>query len=163
MVSTAQYRDWMSSQPRTRVLVSVEPVDVGEATKFVTDVFCGAIACFVGVTREDIIDDRKVTALEFETHPPLFHAVLNETIDDYRLKNREIVHVFVHHRIGRVPVGEGNLVIAVSSGHRKATFEALEQLMEGLKAKAPIWKKEIFDDGASRWMQNTEFNTGLEM
>lgn len=163
MFFTAQYRARMSSQPRTRVSVSVEPVDVVEAINFVSDVFCGAIASFVGVTREDMLDDRKVSALEFETHPPLFHAVLNEITDDFRLKNSELVHVFVHHRIGRVPVGEGNVVIAVSSGHRKAAFEALEHLMGGLKAKAPIWKKEIFDDGASRWMQNTEFNTGLEM
>ena len=145
---------------RTHVSVSSDTVNLLAANEFVTDIVCGAVALFVGVTRKDFVDGNQVVALEFETHLPLVHVVLKDLVAQYREENPQLAHVYIHHRVGKVPLGEGNVVIAVSSGHRKATFRALEEIMERLKANAPIWKKEIFDNGASRWMQNTEFTAG---
>ena len=145
---------------RTYVGVTDGPIDTAEAVKWVTDIHCGAVASFVGITRADAVEGRSVVALEFETHAPLAEAVLQTIVDQQRADDQSLVHVFIQHRVGRVPVGEANVVIGVSSGHRKSVFTALEAMMTRLKRTLPMWKKEVFDDGHSRWMQNVEFNTG---
>ncbi len=66
------------------------------------------------------------------------------------------MHVYIEHRIGSVDVSESNIVIAVSSGHRKCAFRACEAIMDTIKARLPIWKKEVFDDGSTRWLVNAE-------
>ena len=144
----------------THVSVSSAEVGVQQAMEFVTDEKCGAAATFVGVTRSDVVENKRVTALEFEAHVKLAESVMHQIIDEYRAKKPNLVHVFVHHRLGVVPAGEGNVVIAVSSGHRRAAFQALENIMDQLKAKLPVWKKEIYDDGSYRWLENAEFSTG---
>lgn len=65
-----------------------------------------------------------------------------------------LVHCSVYHRLGTVPVGEASIVIAVSSPHRKEAFSACEYILEQVKLKVPIWKKEIYEDGEPSWKEN---------
>ncbi len=144
---------------KTFIRLSETATQIAEAETFVLDDQCGAVATFVGVTRRDKVPDRgEVMALEFEAHVSLAEAVLFQIVEEHRLSNPDLRHVFIHHRMGTVAVGEGNVVIAVSSPHRTSAFRALEAIMSGLKAKAPIWKKELFTDKSYRWQENAEFN-----
>ena len=143
---------------RTHVRIDFEAIRTVEAHQFVADENCGAVASFLGVTRRDILDrTRQVVALEFEAHVQLAEAVLNQIITRHRDENPELAHVFIHHRIGTVPVGDANVVIAVSSPHRKSAFRAVQALMDELKARLPVWKKERFSDDSYRWQENVEF------
>ena len=65
-----------------------------------------------------------------------------------------LLHCVVHHRLGVVPVGEASIVIAVSSPHRKEAFVACEYLLEQVKLKVPIWKKEVYESGEPQWKAN---------
>ena len=148
---------------RTHVAVSSDPVDISNAHEFVNDVCCGAVASFVGITRQDTLDGQCVSGLMFETHTPLATAVLEGIVNEHRERQPELNHVYIHHRIGFVPVSQGNVVIAVSSRHRKVAFEAVQQLMDSLKATLPVWKKETFHNGSSRWMENAEFGSNKSL
>jgi molybdopterin synthase catalytic subunit len=143
---------------KTIIRVSVDPIDIGEAHTSVSDEECGAVASFVGVTRRDSVNGKIVSGLEFEAHVQLAESVLMDIVTSYRSQDSSLRHVFIHHRLGVVPVGEGNVVIAVSSGHRKTAFKAVQELMDQLKAQLPVWKKEWFTDNSYRWCQNIEFN-----
>ena len=65
-----------------------------------------------------------------------------------------LLHCVVHHRLGVMPVGEASIVIAVSSPHRKEAFVACEYLLEQVKLKVPIWKKEVYESGEPQWKAN---------
>ena len=141
---------------RTGIKFHESVINVAEAQKYVYDDACGAVACFTGVTRQD----NNVTGLLFETHESLASAVMNDIVTQVRSQFPNLHHVYVQHRLGFVPVGQDNVVIAVSSPHRKDAFGALETLMTELKARLPVWKKEMYSDGSSKWLENVEFTCG---
>lgn len=143
---------------RTHIALTDHSIDSGDAVKFVSDPQCGGIATFLGVTRCDKIGENIVHELLFESHPPLAQSVLDRIVKEYRIECPDLEHVYIVHRLGRVPVGDTNIVIAVSATHRKCTFRAINALMERVKEELPIWKKEIFTDQSSRWIENTEFS-----
>ena len=142
---------------KTHLSISPKPIDSVPAVEFVTDPECGAVSTFLGITRSDLSGSQRVHALEFEAHEPLALAVLNKIVSEYREDNPDLHHVFIQHRIGRVPVGETNLILGVSSKHRKCAFKAIEALMGLVKQQLPVWKKEIYLDQTYRWIENTEF------
>ena len=133
-----------------------EQVSVEEATKFVSDDSCGAISVFVGVTRKDTLEDGVVKGLEFEAHVPLATAVMTEIISYYLDEEPSVKKVFMCHRLGYVGVGDTNVVLAVSSAHRQVSMRAVEAIMHTLKAKLPVWKKEVFENGQYVWKANQE-------
>lgn len=65
-----------------------------------------------------------------------------------------LLHCSIYHRLGTVPVGEASIVIAVSSPHRKEAFVACEYILEQVKLKVPIWKKEVYEKGEPEWKEN---------
>ncbi|XP_006109384.2 molybdopterin synthase catalytic subunit [Myotis lucifugus] len=65
-------------------------------------------------------------------------------------------HIAVFHRLGLVPVSEASVVIAVSSAHRAASLGAVSYAIDALKAKVPVWKKEIYEESSSSWKRNKE-------
>jgi len=70
-----------------------------------------------------------------------------------RQKWPQILHMAIHHRIGIVPAGDTSVIIAVSSPHRREALDSVGWLLDELKLKAPIWKKEVYSDG-SIWKDN---------
>jgi molybdopterin synthase catalytic subunit len=116
----------------------------------------GAVACFVGVVREDPVQehDAKVIRLEYEAHTEVALQRLQEIRDDMR-KKPGILEVSIHHVIDTLNVGEPSLFVAVLGKHRQEAFAALSETVERVKTEVPIWKKE-FTTKQSYWVSNEQ-------
>jgi molybdopterin synthase catalytic subunit len=116
-----------------------------EIEKFLRNENCGAEVIFCGSVRSSSIGE-EVVALEFEAYEPMVSKELNRIADQIELKWK--VHsIALHHRLGKVEVGELAVIAAIASTHRKEAFEACQFLMDQLKTSVPIWKKEILTSG----------------
>ena len=123
------------------------------AILLVEDPNCGAIASFVGTVRTSN-KGRDVEALEYEVHESMALTQFAKLEATLREKH-EVHHIAIDHRRGVVPVGGISVVIAISSPHRKNALAACAEAIEILKSDVPIWKKEIFRDGQSEWVQGS--------
>ena len=105
----------------------------------------GAIATFTGTTRVHS-RGRTVTHLEYEAYQGMAEDVMAQIADE--LKRRyELCDVAIHHRIGRVGIGEPSVVIAVSAPHRQDALAACKDAIDSLKETVPLWKKEVYESG----------------
>ena len=100
---------------------------------------------FVGTVRNQT-KGKRVVRLEFEAYGPLAEKEMRKIADSV-VDKWQALHVAIHHRVGVLDIGEAPVIIAVSTPHRKAAFEACEYAIDTLKETVPIWKKEIFEDG----------------
>jgi len=123
------------------------------APLLVQDRECGAIATFLGTVR-GTNKGREVTRLEYEVHETMALAQFARMEAALREKHG-IYHLAIDHRRGAVLAGGISVVIAVSAPHRKAALAACAEAIEILKADVPIWKKEIYADGESAWIQGS--------
>jgi molybdopterin synthase catalytic subunit len=113
----------------------------------------GAILVFEGVTR-DHFEGREVTRLEYEAYAPM--AIQEMEAIGVELRERwPHARLAIAHRVGVVQVGEASVLIAVSAPHRASAYEASRFAIDSLKARVPIWKKELYADGSS-WKANSE-------
>ena len=85
--------------------------------------------------------------LDYEAYIPMATKVLGELIKEAR-EQWKLKHIAIYHRIGTVPVGQVSVIVAVSSAHRREGLRATEYLIDHLKDRCPIWKKEIYEDGS---------------
>jgi len=125
------------------------PLDLVAHEKAVADRRAGAVAMFQGVVR-DHDDGRGVTLLEYEGHPSAA-AVLREVAAEIAA-DPDVYAVAVSHRIGTLAIGDVALVAAVSTAHRAAAFAACARLVDEVKARLPIWKRQVFADGTEEWV-----------
>jgi len=129
------------------------PLDLQEAIRAVAGPDRGAIATFVGTTR-DHHDGRAVRFLEYHAYPVMAESVLRDI-------GREVEarfgtpHVAILHRVGRLDVGEPSVVVAVAAAHRREALAACAHAIERVKESAPIWKKEHYADGAA-WIEGSD-------
>jgi molybdopterin synthase catalytic subunit len=126
------------------------PIDVAAVRAAVSDPGFGAILVFEGVAR-DHFEGRPVRRLAYEAYPELALPVLDEILAE--VAARFGARAAIVHRLGEVPVTEPTVVIAVGAAHRAEAYEASRHALEALKARLPVWKKEIYDDGAA-WKAN---------
>ncbi len=122
-----------------------QPIDLNELVLFVTDPEAGAIATFVGTTRNNN-EGRKVIGLDYEAYPEMAEKELARIGEDAK-KQWPICRMAIVHRMGPVKIGEASVIIAVSSAHRDAAFAACRYAIEEIKKTVPIWKKEVFEGG----------------
>lgn len=120
------------------------PLDLLEVVRAVTDEGAGGIATFTGVVRRRS-RGRTVERLEYEAYRGMAEAKLAEIARALEAKHG--ARLAILHRVGTLAVGEVAVVIAAAAPHREAAFAACRDAIERLKAEAPIWKKEIGDDG----------------
>ena len=125
--------------------VTHQPIDLNELVRYVTDPEAGAIATFIGTTRNNN-EGRKVIALDYEAYPEMAEKELARIGDDAR-KQWPICRMAITHRLGPVQIGEASVVIVVSAAHRNAAFAASRFAIEEIKKTVPIWKKEVFEGG----------------
>jgi molybdopterin synthase catalytic subunit len=125
--------------------VTNDPIDLNELVRYVTDPEAGAIATFIGTTRNNN-EGRKVIALDYEAYPEMAEKELARIGYD-ALKQWPICRMAVVHRLGPVQIGDASVIIAVSSAHRDAAFAASRFAIEEIKKTVPIWKKEVFEGG----------------
>ena len=110
----------------------------------------GAIVTFAGLVRNHN-QGRRVTFLEYEAYEPLAVRVLGRIVEEARGFWPD-VRVAVHHRIGRLDIGEASVVVAAASAHRANAFAATRYAIERVKQIVPIWKREHFD-GGDVWLE----------
>jgi molybdopterin synthase catalytic subunit len=125
--------------------VTNQPIDLNELVRFVTDPEAGAVATFIGTTRNNN-EGRKVIALDYEGYPEMAEKHLRRIGEDAKTK-WPIFRMAITHRLGPVQIGEASVIIAVSSAHRDAAFAACRFAIEEIKKTVPIWKKEVFEGG----------------
>ncbi|XP_054431308.1 molybdopterin synthase catalytic subunit isoform X2 [Pteronotus mesoamericanus] len=133
---------------------TTEKLSIEEASRAVTSPRCGAISLFVGTTRNNF-EGKKVISLEYEAYIPMAENEVRRICRDIR-QQWPVRHIVVFHRLGLVPVSEASVVIAVSSARRAASLEAVSYAIDTLKAKVPIWKKEMYEESSSSWKRNKE-------
>lgn len=124
-----------------------EPLAVEPVAALVADPGAGAVITFAGVVRDNA-RGRGVQALEYEAYAPLAERMLAQIGEEVRAR-WPVLGIAVWHRTGRLAVGETSVVIALSVPHRQAGFAACAYTIERLKEIVPIWKKEIYADGAA--------------
>ncbi|HAA13501.1 MAG TPA: molybdenum cofactor biosynthesis protein MoaE [Cytophagales bacterium] len=120
-------------------------LDAQACTEAVTTDASGGIVLFVGTVR-NATKGKTVQYLDFEAYAPMAISEMRK-IADQATKQWSLHHVVIHHRTGKVPIGEEAVVIACSSAHRKEAFAACQFAIDTLKETVPIWKKEVFEDG----------------
>ena len=114
----------------------------------------GAVASFVGIARPSTRNGERVTAMFLDHHPSLTHESVAGIAAD--AKDRFAVSaVLAVHRCGAIAAGEAIVLVAASSPHRRAAFEATDYMMDRLKTEAVFWKREDTPD-TSRWIEPTE-------
>ena len=129
--------------------VADEPLSVADHEDAVADKRAGAVVSFAGVVR-DHDSGRSVTELEYVGHPSA-QQVLDELAAEFAA--RPDVHgVAVSHRVGLLGVGDVALACAVSTSHRAAAFAACAELVDEVKKRLPIWKRQVFTDGQEEWV-----------
>jgi molybdopterin synthase catalytic subunit len=115
----------------------------------------GAIATFIGVVRDHNLN-RRVTHLEYEAYEPLAVRALEQICDEVG-RQWPGVRVAVHHRVGRLAIGEASIVIAAASAHRAHAFASSRYVIERVKQIVPIWKHEFFE-GGEVWIEGATAN-----
>ena len=172
--------------PEGTFVLTYDKLDSEGIIRSVQDDTAGAIAVFIGTTRNSFqgtshsssvypvlsrdlfrILGRVVTRLEYQAYSKLavktmsdifLSAHANATRSEHAVSSgprvSALLRCVAHHRLGVVPVGEASIVIAVSSPHRKEAFVACEYLLEQVKLRVPIWKKEVYESGEPRWKAN---------
>jgi|SRR5215813_7707 len=121
------------------------PLSLAEVTSAVEDQGLGGVVTFTGVVRNES-GGRRVVRLEYEAHVPMARQAF-ETIGTAVSSRWPGTRLAIVHRIGRLFPGDLAVVIAAAAPHRSAAFRACEFAIERLKADAPIWKKEFYEDG----------------
>ncbi|XP_003276568.2 molybdopterin synthase catalytic subunit [Nomascus leucogenys] len=145
--------DEVEEKSKDVINFTAEKLSVDEVSQLVMSPLCGAISLFVGTTRNNF-EGKKVISLEYEAYLPMAENEVRKICSDIRQK-WPVKHIAVFHRLGLVPVSEASIIIAVSSAHRAASLEAVSYAIDTLKAKVPIWKKEIYEESSS-WKGNKE-------
>jgi molybdopterin synthase catalytic subunit len=129
-----------------------EPIDPARALERVRDPACGAVATFTGTTRAEN-RGKRVVRLEYEAFEAMTGPEMSRIFERCRATvataPERALRMIVLHRVGTVEVGEPSVAIAVASPHRDAAFAACRFLIDELKNSLPIWKKELYEDGAA--------------
>jgi len=132
------------------IALTREPIDHGAITDRVRSNRAGAVCSFLGTTRE-LTGDRRTDHLDYEAYPDMAERSLVRIEAEAR-QRWNLTDVAIVHRLGRLELGEISVVVAVSSPHRAAAFDACRWIMDTIKQVVPIWKKETWADGSEEWV-----------
>ncbi|WP_396127010.1 molybdenum cofactor biosynthesis protein MoaE [Brachybacterium huguangmaarense] len=129
--------------------VTTDEVTTMRMASLVTDPRCGAVVTFDGVVR-DHDDGKGVLRLDYSAHPSA-QDVIEQVAVEIAGRYADVL-VAVAHRYGPLMVGETALACAVSAPHRKLAFAACDDLVDTVKRRLPIWKRQEFTDGSDEWV-----------
>jgi len=115
----------------------------------VADERAGGIATFTGTVRRQS-RGREVTHLEYEAYAEMAEDVMAQIAAELQGRH-ELTAIAIHHRVGRLAIGEASVVIAVSAPHRQAALDACREAIDSLKETVPLWKKEVYE-GGEEWI-----------
>jgi molybdopterin synthase catalytic subunit len=130
-------------------LLSADPLDPAAVVSEVADDRAGAVATFLGTVRVQS-RGRTVLYLEYEAYEGMAEQVMEEIADEV-LRRYDLCSIAIHHRTGRVGIGEPSVAIAVSAAHRQDALAACKDAIDTLKERVPLWKKEVYE-GGEQWI-----------
>lgn len=130
-----------------------EPINMEALAERVRADACGGVVTFAGIVRETSDDGRPVTGLSYEAHEDMALAEFERIAFEARERFGHC-RIAVVHRVGELAIGEIAVGVAVASPHRAEAFDACEYVIDELKHRAPIWKKEHYTDGSGVWKEN---------
>jgi molybdopterin synthase catalytic subunit len=125
------------------------PLDVAAHEAAIAHRGAGAHVVFRGIVR-DHDHGRHVVRLEYEAHPSA-EGVLAEVLAEFAAQDG-VLAVVASHRVGVLQVGDDALVAAVACAHRREAFEVCARLVDEIKHRLPVWKRQVFDDGTDEWV-----------
>jgi len=129
--------------------VTEEPLSLEAVAAEVADERAGAVATFTGTVRRES-RGREVERLEYEAYAEMAEEVMAKLAADLEARH-DLCAVAIHHRVGRLEIGEASVVIAVSAPHRQAALAACKEAIDTLKETVPLWKKEVYE-GGEEWI-----------
>lgn len=129
--------------------VTETPLDIAAHEAAVADPRAGAVVSFNGVVRNHD-GGRTVTELEYHGHPSAARIVAEVAADIAARPG--VIAVAVSHRVGMLAIGDIALAAAVSAAHRAEAFTACADLVDEVKARLPVWKRQVFTDGSDEWV-----------
>jgi molybdopterin synthase catalytic subunit/molybdopterin converting factor small subunit len=129
--------------------VTEEPLSLESVVAEVADERAGGTATFTGTVRRQS-RGREVTQLEYEAYAEMAEDVMAQLAAELK-RRHELCAVAIHHRVGRLEIGEASVVIAVSAPHRQAALAACREAIDTLKETVPLWKKEVYE-GGEEWI-----------
>ena len=139
--------------------VSKKKIDLDKAKKFIASSKFGASIYFVGTVR-DQNDNKKVTGITYDSHDELviksFKEIYNEADKKLNIKEKS---VFIEHVKGYVGLGEISIIIAVACPHRSEAYNLSRYIIEEIKKRSPIWKKEHYVNNDSEWLKGNPIQT----
>ena len=127
------------------ITIQTDDVNIGDLIKAAKKHGTGAVVVFDGVVRDD-----DITEMELEAYEEVAISELEKIAND-AIKQFDLLHVDIIHRLGRLVVGENILIIIVAAGHREEAYSGSQFIIESIKAGVPIWKKELTKTGG-RWV-----------
>jgi molybdopterin synthase catalytic subunit len=131
--------------------ITFAPLSLEEVYRLADDAANGAIALMSGMVRNQT-EGKPVVALEYQAYEPMALQVFKQIAAEVRQQWTDVTRVVIHHRTGRLAIGEVSVFIAVGCPHRTEAFAACKFAIDTLKHNAPIWKKEHWADGSSSWV-----------
>ncbi|HTE83832.1 MAG TPA: molybdenum cofactor biosynthesis protein MoaE [Dehalococcoidia bacterium] len=142
----------VSSKANPMFAVTPDVLDEVALSALVAKPEAGAIVLFSGIVRDNNLG-RRVEHLEYDAYPPLAERTLVDIAAEARSR-WDLTEIAIHHRIGRLEIGEASLLVAVSSSHRAEAFTACQYCVDRVKQIVPVWKKEVWEGGES-WIEGT--------
>jgi len=143
----------VSSSPNlpNHLHIGFAPLDLAEVYALADAPENGAVVVMSGMVRNNT-DGRSVLCLEYQAYEPMALRVFEQIAQEIRRRWTIVERVVIHHRTGRLQVGEISVLVAIGCPHRGEAFEACRYAIDTLKHHAPIWKKEHWIDGSSSWV-----------
>lgn len=132
------------------IQLTPSPIDYAALTEAVRSPQAGAVVLFLGTVRE-MTAGRQTVALDYDAYPQMAEAKMAELEAEAR-QRWPVVEAAIVHRIGHLELGDVSVAVAVSAPHRHQAFDAGRFLIDELKVRVPIWKKENWADGTTEWV-----------
>ncbi|MDK3158149.1 molybdenum cofactor biosynthesis protein MoaE [Kamptonema cortianum] len=139
--------------------ITFAPLSLDEIYALADDPANGAIVVMSGTVRHQT-DGKPVVALDYQAYEPMAIEVFRQIAAQIRTTWPDVNRVAIHHRVGKLKIGEISVLVAVGCPHRGEAFAACQYAIDTLKHNAPIWKKEHWADGSSTWVSIGACETG---
>lgn len=137
--------------PGDNFAITFAPLSLTDVYQLADDAANGAVVVMSGMVRNNT-EGQAVVALEYQAYEPMAIRIFQQIAAEIHRVWAETTHVVIHHRVGRLQVGEISVLVAVGCPHRSEAFAACQYAIDTLKHNAPIWKKEHWADGSSTWV-----------
>ncbi len=138
-------------QEQDNFAITIAPLFIADIYALADNPANGAVVVMSGMVRNQT-DGKSVVALEYQAYQPMAIKVFEQMATDIRSQWPDVNTVVIHHRVGRLKIGEISVLVAIGCPHRSEAFEACSYAIDTLKHTAPIWKKEHWANGSSSWV-----------